>query len=279
MTPASPTKHPPIRKRSRTRTAVHSAVVLGVLVVALEIRDIAKAVGIDIPGLPVPRGGSVMDNLLSVALAVVAVIALDRARRLSLRAALGLRWNGWKGPLLTLLATIPCWIGLSTQGALVDTIELSDMLLLALLFPFAEELVFRGFGFVFARRVVGWPVVIAALVQAIVFGALHWLGAGGGVGGVALQIFAITFLGGLVFAALDARDGYTVWSGLVFHVSLNAAWNVFSVSDTAAAGWVGSSLRIGSAVLALVLLWMFVPRGPRPCLSTTRCVGRGDPTP
>ncbi|EGD10284.1 CAAX amino terminal protease family [Xanthomonas vesicatoria ATCC 35937] len=230
---------------------------LAVLLVALQVRDIAKAIGLPIPRIPVPYGGAILDNGLSVIVVLVAAALLYRSTPGDLLARLGLRWNGLGGPLLTLCATLPCWIGLWTQATAIGTDDVLGLLWLAVLFPLAEEIVFRGFGFVFASRALAWRPALAALLQALVFGAVHWFGAGGG-GGEALLIFAITGIGALLFAIVDAQDGYTIWSGWVLHVSLNAAWTVFAVSDSAASGWLGMALRLSAVLLAMGLLRAFV---------------------
>jgi len=239
--------------RNRVGFIVKCIVFVVVLAVALSVRDVASALGWKIPGLPMSSfGGSSMDNLLAVLAAAVAMWFL-RPRGASMVKLFGLSIGRWQAPLLVLLATIPFWVGCAITGKLQSSIDLRDLLFTALLFPFAEELVYRGFGFVFARRGLGWRWLPAVLVQALVFGWVHWVGIDDAA--MAMQVFAITFVGGVVFAVLDALDGYTIWCGLVFHISLNAAWDVFDVAPSAATGWLNNGLRLLSAALAIGFVW------------------------
>ncbi|QNK01553.1 CPBP family intramembrane glutamic endopeptidase [Dyella telluris] len=241
--------------RRWTMTVGKGLVLVAALLVALNVRDLAAMAGIRIPGLPLPAyAGSSMDNLLSVLLVLVVLLALrPRKPHRPMTRLLGLGVNGWKAPLLVLLATLPFWIGCAFLGKPQNAIDWRDILFTALLFPLAEELVFRGFGFVFPRKALGWRMAPAVLIQAAVFGWVHWLGMRES--DLAVQVFIITFLGGIVFAALDAMDGYALWCGWVFHVSLNAAWDVFDVAPSAATGWQGNGLRLLCAALAMGAVW------------------------
>ncbi|HFK2883795.1 TPA: CPBP family intramembrane glutamic endopeptidase [Stenotrophomonas maltophilia] len=223
---------------SRLPTTARLLLVLLGVGLGLNLRDIAAAIGTPIPALPFPYGGSLLDNALAV-LAALLLAALLRPRDMGL------------------LASLPCWLGLALLGTPNRALTALDAAMLAVLFPLAEEVLFRGLGFVLLVKIVRGPWPWLALPQALLFGMAHWLGFGGfDGGGIALFVGAVIAVGGFIFAWLDHLDGNTLWCGLVLHVSMNLAWNVFSPDDALALGWQPTSLRIGTALLAVaVLAW------------------------
>lgn len=54
---------------------------------------------------------------------------------------------------------------------------------------------------------------------------------------MAVPVLLMAFIGGLLFGALDVFNRYTIWCGLIFHISLNTAWGVFDFSSSASGGW------------------------------------------
>ncbi|MDA3306419.1 MULTISPECIES: CPBP family glutamic-type intramembrane protease [Stenotrophomonas] len=241
---------------SRQPAPVRVLLVLLGVGLGLNLRDIAAAIGTPIPALPIPYGGSLLDNALAVLMAVLLALLL-RPRGMGLLASLGLRGNGWGGPLWVLLASLTCWLGLALLGTPNTALTALDATMLAVMFPLAEEVLFRGLGFVLLVKIVRAPWPWLALPQALLFGMVHWLGFGGlDGGGTALFVGAVIALGGFSFAWLDHLDGDTLWCGLILHVSMNLAWNVFSLDDAVALGWQATGLRIGTALLAVaVLAW------------------------
>ncbi len=248
---------------SRLHTATRLLLVLLGVGLGLNLRDIAAAAGTPIPALRMPYGGSLLDNGLAVLVALL-LATLLRPRGMGLLASLGLRGNGWRSPMWVLLASLPCWLGLALLGTPNTALTALDATMLTVLFPLAEEVLFRGLGFVLLVKLVRGPWPLLALPQALLFGMVHWLGFGGfDGGGVALFIGGVIALGGFIFAWLDHLDGDTLWCGLVLHVSMNLAWNVFSLDDTVALGWQATSLRIGTALLAVLALAWHVHRQRR----------------
>lgn len=241
-------------RNGQLRLPIAFLLVTLVLLFAMSLRDLLAKIGLHIPSLPMPYGSVAMDNLIAVVAAVLVALTLGE-QRANLVANLGLRWNGWRGPALALAATAPIWLSSALHGHASSAWSLKQVLFLALLLPLAVEIVYRGFGFVFAHSDLHWRFPAALLVQAIAFGLIHWHGAGGGLGSASLQVFLVAAGGAALLAMLDALDGNTIWSGFAFHASLNAAWIVFALPGNPATGWTATWPSLFSAALAIVLLW------------------------
>ncbi|MCC5098129.1 hypothetical protein [Xanthomonas campestris] len=78
---------------TRQRKFSPHVVWLVVLLIALQVCDVAKAVGLPIPKIPVPYGGGIADNLLSVVVVLVAAALLRPGTPGEIAARLGLRWT------------------------------------------------------------------------------------------------------------------------------------------------------------------------------------------
>jgi len=249
-----------VTARDSISTGVRLLLVLLGVGLGLNVRDISSTLGAPIPALPIPYGGSLLDNALAVLVALL-LATLLRPRGVGLLASLGLRGNGMRGPLWVLLASLPCWLGLALLGTPNTALTTLDATMLAVLFPLAEEVLFRGLGFVLLVKIVRGPWPLLALPQALLFGMVHWLGFGGfDGGGMALFVGVVIAFGGFIFAWLDHLDGNTLWCGLALHMSMNLAWNVFSLDDALALGWQATSLRIGTTLLAVAALAWHVRR-------------------
>lgn len=157
---------------SRLPTTARLLLVLLGVGLGLNLRDIAAAIGTPIPALPFPYGGSLLDNALA-ALAALLLAALLRPRDMGLMASLGLRGNGWSGPMWVLLASLPCWLGLALLGTPNRALTALDAAMLAVLFPLAEEVLFRGLGFVLLVKIVRGPWPWLALPQALLLSLIH----------------------------------------------------------------------------------------------------------
>ncbi len=192
-------------------------------------------------------------SLLEILLVLGAVCLLHR-----MGPGAGLRELGWRRPALVALgvmaaAVAPMWIVFALTMPPNPEFRPPEVLYLALLSPLAEETVFRGFAFGQLWRRAGWGLWPALVVCALAFGYGHADDAGSLAEGAGLLL--LTGFGAGVFSWLYARWG-TLAAPVALHVLMNLAWSVWSVGDSALAGWMPFALQIGTAVLAILLtLW------------------------
>lgn len=188
---------------------------------------------------------------LQILLALVAILLMHRVALAGAIGELGIRRPTRKMIGITALATLPMWLVFAFTTPFATDVSLGSVLYLAVLSPFAEEVVFRGFAFrqLYRRASLGfWPSV---LLTSVVFSVVH-LQKASSVGQV-VGIAVITFLGGAFFAWLLVRWDENLFAPFIVHALMNLAWQIFSVGESAFAGWLPTVLQASVLVLAVTL--------------------------
>lgn len=182
---------------------------------------------------------------------VLPVLLMTLAGRSPLQIAdeLGLAKSPWGAFAFALVATSPVAVGFALTTGINPTLTAREVLYGAIVFPWIEEVFFRGVLFGQLYRRAGWGFWPAALTPAIVFALAH-LYQSQDPAEIA-GILAITGLGSIVFSYLYVQWGGNIWAPFAGHALLNLWWSVFAVDDTALGDAYANALRLAAVALAL----------------------------
>jgi len=234
--------------------------IAAMLVGAIFLGDALRPVLRETPLGGVRYGVSLALNLLDLVLlsAVILLFGGREARDLP-------RLAGISAPILPALAFALLIFGPATAAAallapMAETIDPHTVAMQAVIFPIIEEVGFRGLAIGALMRIAGWPFLLAALLPAAVFGAVHMYQ------GESLEeiagVVAITGLGGMLLGWIFVRWGFNLWPAIVAHVGLNALWIFFDLGENAIGGWVGNALRVW-VIVAAILYTLYIYPGRR----------------
>lgn len=126
-------------------------------------------------------------------------------------------------------------------------------LMVMVIAPFVEELFFRGFFYRALRT--RYPLIVAALVDGVVFGFVHFSGADG-----LLLLPPLAFLG-VIFCLVYERTG-TLWAVIGMHAFNNAVAFTAQASDYD--GWQVAVVLGPLMLVACALVPRLLPDGPAP---------------
>lgn len=164
---------------------------------------------------------------------------------------LGLDRGFKKGLLFGFVATMPFFVGLAVTH-LIGKLAWPNIFYRAFFAPFAEELLVRAYGFGQLYRRCGWPVWLAMLLTAALFGWGHV--EQGGNFREAIALFLLLSTGGAFFAWFYYRWD-SIWFPWTVHALMNFYWELFSVSKTALGGWFAFALQWITILCAALLTW------------------------
>jgi membrane protease YdiL (CAAX protease family) len=161
-----------------------------------------------------------------------------------------------KGLLFGFIATLPFFIGLAATRH-IGTLAWISISYRAFFAPFSEELVVRAYGFGQLHRRCGWPVWLAILPTAVLFGWGHVEKATNFNEGLA--IFLLLTTGGFAFGWFYYRWD-SIWFPWTMHALMNFYWEIFSVSNTALGGWFPFVLQNITLLLGIFITLRFTGR-------------------
>lgn len=161
------------------------------------------------------------------------------------------------------LATLPLAIGFGFGDDPLANVSVWSLVFTLTVWPFAWELIFRGYAFRQLHRRAGWGFLAAALVPPLIFALVHLGFAFAWDQDLRLPLLSAgaALLGGLFFSWLFVAWGDNLWPGVAFHGLLNFWWEGFGI-DRDGIGTVGSNLLRGAAVVLAVLLTLYWQRLP-----------------
>jgi len=163
--------------------------------------------------------------------------------------SLGFTGSFWNGCKISFLFTLPMFIGFALMFKFNSEINLEEFLIKVIAAAFFEELFFRSllFGQVFRFTKMGF--IPSVLFGALLFGFIHLYQSQEFY--ESLGIFAITFLGGILFAWVYVEWNYNIWITVFLHLFMNLAAMMFSATENALGGIYFNVFRTITVILVI----------------------------
>jgi membrane protease YdiL (CAAX protease family) len=156
-----------------------------------------------------------------------------------------------KGMFFPLLCTLPMFIGFAFVFKFNPKITWNEILIGVVAAAFFEELFFRAFLFGQLYRYTRLGFIPSVILGALLFASVHLYQSQDF--STLTGIFAITFLGAILFAWVYAEWNFNLWIPVFFHLFMNLAWLLYDVSDNAFGNGYANIFRIFTIVLAIGL--------------------------
>ncbi|MDH3493847.1 MAG: CPBP family intramembrane metalloprotease [Acidobacteriota bacterium] len=153
--------------------------------------------------------------------------------------------------VFALIATLPMSIGFAFTSYLSTSVTFLSVFAFAIVSPFAEEVVFRGYIFRQLYRRAGLGFWVAALMPSLLFGLGHLYQARGF--SELAGVLAITGLGSVFFCWIFSRWQDNLWVPFGLHFLMNFYWMVFAVDESAIGGWFANIVRLLTVAIAIGL--------------------------
>lgn len=172
---------------------------------------------------------------------------------------LGLKNKISYGLFISILFTLPMLLGYLIIAPLNMEITFLEILFWSFISGFSEELLFRGFLFGLLFRVLKIGFFPSIILASFLFGIGHLYQ--GSDFNSTVSIFAITFIGSLVFGWLYIEWDNNLWVPIGTHILMNLYWSLFDLEATNALGGLGANIfRLLTIFFIIVITLMKIKK-------------------
>lgn len=163
--------------------------------------------------------------------------------------------NPLTGLAVGVVGTAPMWLIPLISGSFAEDLSLYSLLFFCVIWPFAEEIVFRGYFFRQLHRRAGWNLWAAAIISGLIFGLVHLANASVQNLPLSEQWGTVAMLGvlNIGLAWVFARWDDNLWVAVSIHGLMNLWWNVFELAGNPLGGFGANLMRLGSALIIVIL--------------------------
>ncbi|AZA79019.1 CPBP family intramembrane metalloprotease [Chryseobacterium sp. G0186] len=154
-----------------------------------------------------------------------------------------------KGFLPTFMATFPMVIGYYIHFAIIKTINVESLFINTISSAFFEEIIFRSFLFGTLYRFTRLGFLSSVLLGSLLFAQIHLYQSQNTM--ELIEIFAITFLGSILFAWVYMEMDFNLWAAIFLHFFMNLYWEIFNVSENVSGNLYGNIYKFVSIILLI----------------------------
>ena len=170
--------------------------------------------------------------------------------KLNVLSNLGLNYNPVKPFLITLLFSLPMFLGGILFFEFNQDISIPNLVAGTIIISFVEELFYRGFLFGQLFKYTKLGFISAIFLGAIIFATGHLYQSQDTF--ELIGIFLVTFMGAILFAWLYVEWNYNLWIPIFLHSLMNLTWHLFEMDETALGGILPNIFRGITIIIAIV---------------------------
>lgn len=153
------------------------------------------------------------------------------------------------GSLFAFIVTLPMLVGYALKFSLAKGLDIDTIIIKTISSAFFEEIIYRAFLFGMLYLFTRLGFLPSVLLSSIIFGMAHLYQSSDI--NESVGIFAITFLGSIIFSWVYAEWKFNLWTAIFLHCLMNLYWLIFDVDANALGGTYANIFRFSTIFLAI----------------------------